>query len=52
MHIIASIFINEDESGQHSDYDHGLEKIALHAPASQHRHNEAGEDNADAHIKR
>ena len=52
MHITASVFINDDESGLHHDYDAWLEKMAPHAPVSQYRHNDTGEDNADAHIKR
>ena len=52
MHITASVFINDDERGLHSDYEKWLEKIAPHAPAEQYRHNDTGEDNADAHIKR
>ena len=52
MHITASVFINDDESGLHHDYDTWLEKIAPHDPVSQYRHNDTGEDNADAHIKR
>ena len=52
MHITASVFINDDESGLHGDYDRWLERIAPHAPVSQYRHNDTGEDNADAHIKR
>src|SRR5512142_1117353 len=52
MHITASVFINDDESGLHQDYDRWLEKIAPHEPVSQYRHNDTGEDNADAHIKR
>ena len=52
MHITASVFINDDEGGLHSDYDKWLEKIAPHAPVDQYRHNDTGEDNADAHIKR
>jgi secondary thiamine-phosphate synthase enzyme len=51
MHITASVFINDDESGLHHDYDVWLEKIAPHEPVSQYRHN-VGEDNADAHMKR
>ena len=51
MHITASVFINDDESGLHHDYDVWLEKLAPHAPISQYRHN-VGEDNADAHMKR
>lgn len=52
MHITASVFINDDESGLHGDYDKWLEKLAPHAPISQYRHNDTGEDNADAHMKR
>jgi secondary thiamine-phosphate synthase enzyme len=51
MHITASVFINDDESGLHRDYDVWLEKLAPHEPVSQYRHN-VGEDNADAHMKR
>jgi secondary thiamine-phosphate synthase enzyme len=51
MHITASVFINDDESGLHHDYEIWLEKLAPHAPVSQYRHN-VGEDNADAHLKR
>jgi len=51
MHITASVFINDDEGGLHHDFDVWLEKLAPHAPVSQYRHN-AGEDNADAHLKR
>lgn len=52
MHITASVFINDDEEGLHSDYDVWLERLAPHAPIDQYRHNETGEDNADAHLKR
>jgi len=52
MHITASVFINDHESGLHHDYKEWLEKLAPHAPISQYRHNDTGEDNADAHIKR
>lgn len=52
MHISASVFINDDESGLHQDYDKWLEKLAPHEPVSQYRHNDTGEDNADAHMKR
>jgi len=52
MHITASVFINDDESGLHHDYEVWLEKLAPHAPISQYRHNDTGEDNADAHMKR
>ena len=52
MHITASVFINDDERGLHHDYEVFLEKIAPHEPVNQYRHNDTGEDNADAHIKR
>ena len=52
MHITASVFINDDESGLHHDYEAWLEKLAPHAPTSQYEHNRTGEDNADAHMKR
>ena len=52
MHITASVFINDDEAGLHFDYEQWLEKLAPHAPITQYRHNETGEDNADAHLKR
>ena len=52
MHISASVFINDDESGLHHDYDAWLERLAPHAPVGQYRHNDTGEDNADAHLKR
>lgn len=52
MHITASVFINDDERGLHQDYKEWLENIAPHEPISQYRHNDTGEDNADAHIKR
>ena len=52
MHITASVFINDDESGLHHDYKNWLENIAPHVPIDQYRHNDTGEDNADAHIKR
>ena len=52
MHITASVFINDDESGLHQDYDKWLEKLAPHEPVSQYLHNRTGEDNADAHLKR
>ncbi len=51
MHITASVFINDDESGLHYDFDKWLEKLAPHEPVSQYRHN-VSEDNADAHLKR
>ena len=52
MHITSSVFINDDESGLHHDYDQWLEKLAPHEPVSGYRHNDTGEDNADAHMKR
>ena len=52
MHITASVFINDDESGLHQDYEAWLEALAPHAPTSRYRHNLTGEDNADAHLKR
>ena len=52
MHITASVFINDDEAGLHHDYAAWLERAAPHAPVDQYRHNDTGEDNADAHIKR
>ena len=51
MHITASVFINDDESGLHHDYEVWLEKLAPHEPVSPYRHN-GYEDNADAHLKR
>ena len=51
MHITASVFINDDESGLHHDFDVWLEKLAPHEPVSSYRHN-TGEINADAHMKR
>jgi secondary thiamine-phosphate synthase enzyme len=52
MHISASVFINDNESGLHNDYAKWLEKLAPHEPVNQYRHNDTGEDNADAHLKR
>jgi len=52
MHITASVFINDDESGLHHDYEVFLEKMAPHEPTSNYLHNQTGEDNGDAHIKR
>ena len=52
MHITASVFINDDESGLHHDYEVWLEKLAPHEPGSYYQHNRTGEDNADAHMKR
>ena len=50
--ITASVFINDDESGLHQDYETWLEQLAPHEPVSRYHHNKTGEDNADAHIKR
>ncbi len=52
MHITASVYVNDDESGLLSDYDDWLEGLAPHEPVSRYRHNLTGEDNADAHLKR
>jgi len=52
MHITASVFINDNESGLHQDYEQWLEKLAPHQPISQYKHNLTGEDNGDAHLKR
>ncbi|MBL7156769.1 MAG: YjbQ family protein [Candidatus Omnitrophica bacterium] len=52
MHITASVFVNDDESGLHKDFDRWLEGLAPHAPTSEYNHNLTGEDNADAHLKR
>lgn len=52
MHITASVFINDDEPGLHHDYEKWLEELAPHEPVTQYRHNNTGEDNADAHLKR
>ncbi len=52
MHITASVFINDDESGLHQDYEQWLEELAPHEPTFQYQHNHTGEDNADAHLKR
>jgi secondary thiamine-phosphate synthase enzyme len=52
MHITASVFINDDERGLHADFTRWLEALAPHAPVSQYRHNDTGEDNGDAHLKR
>jgi secondary thiamine-phosphate synthase enzyme len=52
MHITASVFINDDETGLHDDYEVWLEKLAPHEPVSRYRHNRTGEDNGDAHLKR
>ena len=52
MHITSSIFINDDERGLHHDFEVWLEGLAPHAPGSRYRHNDTGEDNGDAHLKR
>lgn len=52
MHITASVYINDDESGLLDDYDNWLEGLAPHEPLSRYRHNLTGEDNGDAHLKR
>ncbi|MDP6568707.1 MAG: secondary thiamine-phosphate synthase enzyme YjbQ [Candidatus Marinimicrobia bacterium] len=52
MHITASVFINDDESGLHRDYKRWLEELAPHEPISHYDHNRTGEDNGDAHHKR
>ena len=52
MHISASVFINDNEDGLHNDFQKWLEKLAPHDPIEQYRHNDTGEDNADAHLKR
>lgn len=52
MHITASVFINDDESGLHADYERWLEKLAPEMPHGAYDHNRTGEDNADAHLKR
>jgi secondary thiamine-phosphate synthase enzyme len=52
MHISSSVFINDDERGLHHDMQAFLEKLVPHAPIEQYRHNDTGEDNADAHLKR
>ncbi len=52
MHITASVFVNDDERGLHHDYERFFEALVPHEPVSQWRHNDTGEDNADAHVKR
>ena len=52
MHITASIFINDNELGLHNDYEKWLEFLAPHEPIDHYQHNDTGEDNADAHLKR
>jgi len=52
MNITSSVFINDDESGLHQDFEEWLEGLAPHEPVGKYRHNLTGEDNADAHLKR
>lgn len=52
MHITTSVFINDNESGLHHDYEKWLEDLAPHEPVDQYEHNKTGEENADAHLKR
>ena len=52
MHITSSVFINDDESGLHQDYEKWLENLAPHEPVGKYLHNRTGEDNGDAHLKR
>jgi len=52
MHITASVFINDDERGLHGDFEKWLERLAPEKPYDNYRHNDTGEDNADAHLKR
>ena len=52
MHITASVFINDNEDGLLCDYEKWLEELAPHEPIEQYKHNDTGEDNADAHLKR
>ncbi len=52
MHITASVFINDNEAGLHADYARWLEELAPHEPVGRYRHNDTGEDNGDAHLKR
>ena len=52
MHIAASVFINDNEDGLLHDYEKWLEELAPHEPIEQYKHNDTGEDNADAHLKR
>ncbi|TLX67139.1 MAG: YjbQ family protein [Thaumarchaeota archaeon] len=52
MHITSSIFINDDERGLHSDFEKWLQRLAPHLPTEQYMHNDTGEDNANAHLKR
>jgi secondary thiamine-phosphate synthase enzyme len=52
MHITSSVFINDDERGLHNDFEKWLETLAPEKPYDSYRHNDTGEDNADAHLKR
>jgi thiamine phosphate synthase YjbQ (UPF0047 family) len=52
MHITASVYINDDQSGLLADYEEWLEDLVPHEPINRYRHNETGKDNADAHLKR
>lgn len=52
MHITASVFINDDEPGLHQDFERWLESLAPHEPLHLYKHNNTGEDNGDAHLKR
>jgi len=52
MHITASVFVNDDETGLHQDYERWLEELAPHEPIDRYLHNRTGEDNGDAHLKR
>ena len=52
MHVTSSVFINDNETGLHHDYEIWLEQLAPHEPIDQYEHNKTGEDNADAHLKR
>ena len=52
MHITSSVFVNDDESGLHADFERWLEGLAPHEPTSVYEHNRTDEDNADAHLKR
>ena len=52
MHITSSVFVNDNESGLLQDFEKWLERLAPHSPTNQYQHNNTGEDNADAHLKR
>jgi secondary thiamine-phosphate synthase enzyme len=52
MHITASVFVNDDEPGLHRDFEDFLERLVPHEPLGRYRHNDSGEDNGDAHLKR